>query len=526
MNQESESRVVPEKPTPNYKGNGVLSPYIWKCGYLLILVLFILNIIRAYTQSITHDEAITYIRFVSRGWEYVLGHFSSNNHTFHSTLVKLSTATFGLSHLSIRIPALLGGFLYMMSVERLCRNFCKGNFEYFLSLAALTTSPFILDYLVVARGYSLALGFFMLAFLIAALELLTDDSKEKGSPKSRTYMKISCLCSLSVASNLSFAFVNVSLLLVFFSWSYLIEDPMRGKRNFKNVSQSIAPLLLPGAILYMFLNPSIVFAKKSLIYYGSQSWSSVYNSLVTATFDDFGRNDVWISWPEFVSGIFTFLPFLLAICILYNAAIALRSLKGNDPKKPDNDGRLKLWKFVFLILCVAFTTHSFAFYFLGVLLPKERTGIFFVPLFLLLGCISLGDFRRVIFSVIFEYLSRISLTLVVLCFITSLRMNYFREWKYDSGSEEVFLELKTLSDDGFEFGIGINWLFEPALNFYRIYFTDSTLPEFTWNPIDKRQKYFVLLPDSFDEDNQFLENKDIEVVYRHPVSAAVICVRK
>src|SRR5674476_1290617 len=62
---------------------------------------------RACVQSITIDEADTYLVWVARHdpsqWEA-----ASNNHVLNSLLMRLFTSVFGVSHLSVRAPALLG----------------------------------------------------------------------------------------------------------------------------------------------------------------------------------------------------------------------------------------------------------------------------------------------------------------------------------------------------------------------------------------------------------------------------------
>ena len=184
-------------------------------GYAIIIALLVSNILRAHFQSITNDEATTYNRYVSQGWHVLLFTFWANNHTLNSILMKITTTIFGVSHLSVRMPALIGGAIYLVSVEYLCRTLFRDRFAYVLTFAALTTSPFVLDYLVAARGYGLALGFFMIAVLRCALVLLENEDARGRDISNWTCCQLSLLCALSVASNLSFAFVNVALLGIF-----------------------------------------------------------------------------------------------------------------------------------------------------------------------------------------------------------------------------------------------------------------------------------------------------------------------
>src|SRR5271165_4913848 len=76
---------------------------------------------RACVQSITIDEADTYLVWVAR---HDPSHWSpaSNNHILNSLLMRFFTAVFGPFHLTVRAPALLGAALYIAAAYLLC---CK-----------------------------------------------------------------------------------------------------------------------------------------------------------------------------------------------------------------------------------------------------------------------------------------------------------------------------------------------------------------------------------------------------------------
>jgi len=71
---------------------------------------------RAATQSITIDEADTYLQWVDRPgqlWAQI-----SNNHILNSLLMRLSTWLFGLSEITVRLPALVGAALYNLGIPK------------------------------------------------------------------------------------------------------------------------------------------------------------------------------------------------------------------------------------------------------------------------------------------------------------------------------------------------------------------------------------------------------------------------
>ena len=70
-------------------------------------ITFLYVAVRAHVQSITIDEADTFLVWASRT-EPVQWTAASNNHVINSLLMRLSTAIFGVSHLAVRLPALVG----------------------------------------------------------------------------------------------------------------------------------------------------------------------------------------------------------------------------------------------------------------------------------------------------------------------------------------------------------------------------------------------------------------------------------
>ena len=69
------------------------------------------NLYRAMTQSVTPGEAWNYHRFIGQEWKDSLAHFDINNHVLNTLLVKISTTSFHLTELSLRLPSLIAGVL-------------------------------------------------------------------------------------------------------------------------------------------------------------------------------------------------------------------------------------------------------------------------------------------------------------------------------------------------------------------------------------------------------------------------------
>jgi len=81
---------------------------------------------RALSQSITIDEADTYLSFVAPDWPSYW-YPSNNNHVLNSILMRLFIWLFGLSQLSVRGPALIGAAIYIVAAYRLCKMIAAGS---------------------------------------------------------------------------------------------------------------------------------------------------------------------------------------------------------------------------------------------------------------------------------------------------------------------------------------------------------------------------------------------------------------
>src|SRR5581483_8855037 len=125
-------------------------------------------------------------------------HFDANHHFLNTLLMRLSTAIFGVSEWSLRLPALGGAALYFTAVYRLCRKAFGEGWMFLLAVALLSLNPFVLDFMAAARGYGLALALWTWALTLVYEELSGPDLR------SRELMLAGAAMALSVTANLIF----------------------------------------------------------------------------------------------------------------------------------------------------------------------------------------------------------------------------------------------------------------------------------------------------------------------------------
>ena len=209
------------------------------------------HLYRSMTLAITTDEAFTLLDFVSVSWLKLATSYDANHHVLHSVLCKLSTGLFGVAEWSLRLPAVLGGWLYFAFAWRLSRRLCGEGPAMLAGVLWMSCLPQIAEYLSVARGYSLGLAFWTAAMFYALEE----------EPKLR---RVSALLGLSVASNLVFAIPCAAL-------GSLLWIKTRETR------QLIAPAL---AVIVVFLAVPLQRVDGEHYYFGAKNWESALHSLL------------------------------------------------------------------------------------------------------------------------------------------------------------------------------------------------------------------------------------------------------
>ena len=204
-----------------------------------LAALLAVSLYRAMTQPVTPGEAWNYDRFIAPDWTESLSRFDVNNHVLNTLLVRISTARFHLTELSLRLPSLLAGLFYLWVVFRMARRWFGGGLEFLAVIGLLTLNPMVVDALSEARGYGMALAFWMWA-----LELMLESVESFSLRK----LNLSAMClGLSVTASLAFAAPAVALLLVFLAWSW-------SKRRADAVTLTLIFLLTMFVLLVIPLN--------------------------------------------------------------------------------------------------------------------------------------------------------------------------------------------------------------------------------------------------------------------------------
>ncbi len=477
-------------PAPDSTGAGL--PH-WPGRWLLfrvvlIAAVFLINVYRAAEQSVTFDEAWSYLSFAAGPWANIFLRYEAGNHVLHSILIKLTCGLLGSSQLALRLPSLLAGLVFLINAMRLSRLLApRSRMFAILSFLALSINPLVLDYLSMARGYSLALAMFSCATL-EALGLVFGPA-----PRPRRFLFLGVFLALAVSSNLTFLFPSAAVFLVLALMIGLRDRkaPTARRRSWLDLVcyGTVPACLVAGLIVYL----PVSHASKGHFYWGQSTLKDSIVSLVSDSLDH--HPDLYGNFP---SGMFT-VPFYAAATAMSFTAIAAlvllaRVIRRRQP--PD----AAVGRFIFLQLCtdvtllLLFVAHQLT----GLLYPDGRTGLYLVFCFtlMLISLTGLGmrpPHRYWMGGVIAGW------ALLVAQFVSQLSITYYANWRYDASTKRVFevIRVMSLAHPERRSRISYSWNYAPALEFYRrVYDSQNIEPVQIWSstsptPLDGYD-YYVL----------------------------------
>jgi hypothetical protein len=467
-------------------------------------------VVRASVQSITIDEAFTYLYFAAKPLN-IVWEPNSNNHVLNSLLMWITTHAFGASSITVRMPALLGAVLYVCVCYFLCKTITN-QFSLRLPLfICLTYNPFIFDFMVAARGYSLAN-----AFLLAAITVPVWN-RVNGRPS----LHISCVLAslalgLSFTANFSFGFVDGAAFLAIVTWAIQ-------RREGESIVRIVGFCALPGLLVALLLcGYPLAHWHEGDLWWGAHSLKEMRQSLVQSSFyrlDPRFRGSRWYQVMNFLRP--RLLPLLVILCFCQLVVTRL-----DDSWLQDDRAR---WLGRFGAALAGVATLSviiswLAFRLYSLPLPLGRTGIFLVPLCTLLaGIIAAAPARSVGSQGLGRGLTAVFICLALHCLLC-LRLSYFKEYEWDADVKDVYSVLARFNHTYGVADVGVTGLYVSALNYYRVLSKQETFPKFEKEvpELSVGRSIYVMSGVFWRE---FIDKEKLVVVYRGKFSEVVVAVK-
>ena len=482
-------------------------------GLLFLAALAVsLVIVRACLQPVTIDEADSFILFGGQSWP-AQWYPSSGNHVLNTLLERLTTTIFGINELSLRMPAIVGAGIYAGAALYLCSRLTTRVLLRVPLFVALVFNPMILDYLVAARGYSLASGFLLAALAVMASVILAEPPQAEDLPRKCAW--ISVLLVLSVAANFSFAIVDGVAWLFFFLWAL---------RTGGSKARVAIACVLPGlAVGFVLVGSVIRDWPKGQLYFGSNSLLEMTRGFISSSFDELNP-EVLNPWLfRLLRRVQHVLPGLGALALA--ALVGSIELDRWRTRKPSVAPLLGFTRLLAGIAVATLLVHWIAFRTFHLLLPKDRTGLFFVFLFALIFGSALALRWESARTVGVRWIGLAVLMLVAVYFGGCLRLNYFKEWKFDSESKQLYWAADYANRRCGAREFSTYWMYLSVLNFYKRSYGNRSLEfpsqDATQAPPTGKAGYVLYFP----EHESFIQSQKLKILFRGERSGAVLAVR-
>jgi hypothetical protein len=482
---------------------------LWYDNRLLLglsITAFCVVVVRACIQSITVDEAGSYLIFARESWP-AQWFPSSGNHVLNTILMRLITTIFPFDELTTRMPAILGAAVYIGSAAYLCALMTARRLPQFAIFVCLVFNPLVLDYLVAARGYSLALG-----FLTAALALFS--RAVLAAPADAKVQWISILLALSFSANFSFGIADGTVLLFVFSWVRRLVGT-RGAAILCFGPGFLVAFVLVGSVVWNF--------PKEQLYFGYESLHKMGAGLRDSSFDTLNPevlNPMLNSW---FGGIRPVLPYIVEVTFLaLVVTVEVRQLLSGASQ---SDALLTEMRLLIGMAGVILLLHWIAFRTVHLLLPRDRTALFFIPLWTLAFGSGLAMLSRFPAVGVLRWAATGVMTIVAIYFLGCLRLGYFKEWKFDQDTKHLYWAAADLRQRCGISDFVTDWRYEYSLNFYRRAYANSLLLPFHGSLSDElprgRYAYIVYYPTSID----LIKDEHLQMIYHSGDSDAAIAIR-
>jgi hypothetical protein len=488
---------------------------------LLACLLFAYVAIRAYVLPITWDEAANYLQFTRKGllspFHFPFPHFGANNHFLNAWLTYVTTAAFGASEFTLRLPVLGAHLLFLYYTARLSSQFSVPLLR-LSSFVVLNANPYLLDFFSLSRGYGLAYG-----LLAGSLWYLYQFFKTNH--QSRYGLASIVFGIMAVTAHLTLIHFLISLLGLIVVASILLAPP--GLSLDRRVSHALRVNAIAVAAVAFFLLPTLVVLRRlnragSFFYGGTTSfWKDTIVSVFERSLYE-KQYLAWLTsssdapsllWPSYFLGAMALLVVCLALLVSVSGLI-----------KQIDRGKLYLLALVFLVASCSLASivqHQL----LGVMYLTGRTGLYLLVLFSFVLVVLANELSPS--SKSWQYGLGTVAVVVGLHTIMCLNFQYALEWKLDADVKSMLKDIAAARDpasgDKFNTDVGVNLEFVAPLNFYR------AVAGLTWLNVADRRAQSHPLNDFYlysDEDWRTTDADSFVVLKTYPLNQSRLLRRR
>ena len=412
--------------------------------FLIIVLLFLLSyvIYRACSLCFTHDEALSFK--IILGDRFLAG--TANNHLLNTFLMSVCYKFLGNSEISLRLPNILGFMLYAFACFELLKN--KSFIILFSGICLLLLNPYLIDFFSLARGYGLALGFFMMSVLYL---LRATSSRIAG--RFYRYGSIALLFSTAACfSNLVYLNANLVILFLLFVSFLRLDKKSADNSWWTGIAGSVLfiNLCCTGGLIIELMK---LKATNELYYGGSTGFiTDTVAGLVTRSL----YSESNLSAVRVISIILVVLYVIMCLYVLVNRSYNQIMI-------------------VLLFLSLMIGGPMLQFYFMDALLPLGRTALLYIPLmglcitFFISGLLTVHS-RMIRYA---AYTGCFLLIFINTCnFVNNMNKDSCYEWRYDACTKNIMNKIGAFAcysgADEAPFVLSCHYFLEPSVYYYKI----------------------------------------------------------
>jgi hypothetical protein len=517
---------------------------------VLLAALLVTTIYRAATQAISHDEGVMFEWFQAGPWAQLFGSPFGNHHPLTVLFSRVAIGIFGLSEFSQRLPSVLGAVLYFYVVFRICAFLLGEGALFLLGVACLSLNPFLLDYLCLARGYSLGLAFFLYAMYRLMLYLSATRGAENPN---RLLNQAGVAVGLSIGCNVVMIFPAGALALAFFAiliagWmlakpapeesAAAAEERRKKKKERKRKARAAADvdaarsawqamihLALPAFLVAgigVTLPQKLVYLEEG--YLGPPSLFAILEGIVRPSLLHSAGGHLGLAAlvaPDLLVRLVTYVvaPVVLLGLVVLTIAIVCQWARGRSFNTlPDTDRVLLL---LGVTLPAALLMIVASRYWFAQPYPEMRTVLYWIPLFALAGLALVKRLRSGSRAQRIGAAPAIAVMLLcVVQFATQFNTRYFAEWAYCAATKDMMeiIRARHAATPDARVRVGASWELEPGINFYRAMWQLTWMePVFRESP-DADYDYYLLLR----EDRSLIERRRLKLLLKDDLSHSAL----
>jgi hypothetical protein len=466
---------------------------------VVLLFVFAVNVYRASTQSIVHDEAFAWDLFVSAPWPHLFDTYHTCHHILHTVLCKMSVQLLGLSEFSLRIPSLLGGLLCLIMILRLSRHAFGEGRQFLLAVLLLSLNPLVLDHMSIARGYGLAIGFFLWALDQMLLFM-------GGDRKVARIWKAALGLGLSVATNLTLLVPGAALAFLFLL--LLARDGW--------TAEAMDSFVVPGIVTcFVIVVLPLTKARLGQFDFGMPTLGESLRDLVAMSLYHHpldGRMYAILPAPGFWFAMFAYVlvPVVLGGAAAGCLPVLYHRTRSGNPAAVGQASWLLLLSGGCLLLSIGslISMHSA----LRVPYPAARMGLYLIPLVTLTALalpasLNMGRAARLLVGVPLW----ITGVACLAHYLVHFQVTHYGGFRYDASTKRI---IGLIRDQQAQWPlarvrVGTSWQLAPSMNFYRRMYGLEWMERLDRRGADGEFDYYILHA----EDARLIKNRSLRVLY-------------